>query len=94
MKKVVVLAFLLLIPTLLFLNVRQTVRFEQLRRSVAELERRQDRLLERNKRAIASIEVLTSPRRIEELARTELDLVKIPHERITYLTIRREEGDE
>lgn len=94
MKKVAILAFLLVVPTLFFLNVHQSVRFEQLHRSAQALEEAQESLLEKNKRAIAAIEVLTSPRRLEELARRDLGLVKLDRDRFTTVTIRRENGDE
>lgn len=94
MKKVAILAFLLIVPILFFLNVRQSVHFEQLRRSVTGLEEAQEALLEKNKRAIAAIEVLTSPRRLEELARRDLGLVKLDRDRITTVAIRREKDDE
>lgn len=94
MKKVLVLALLLVIPTLFFLNVRQAVEFEQRKRQLAELESEQQQWLEKNKRAIAAIEVLTSPRRLQQLAIEDLGLEPIEADRITVVRIRREQDRE
>jgi hypothetical protein len=94
MKKVLIAALLLVLPTLFFLNVRQAVRFEQLERRVKVLQGEQSDWLERNKRAIAAIEILTSPRRLDELATEDLGLTRIDAGRITVVRIRRERGDE
>ena len=61
---------------LLFLNVWQSFRFNQVVITVVELEEEQKRLLELNKRLIAGTAVLSSPGRIDEIAKDELGLEK------------------
>lgn len=60
----------------LFLNVWQSFRFNQVVKNVIELEEEQKRLLELNKRLIAGTAVLSSPGRIDEIAKDELGLKK------------------
>jgi cell division protein FtsL len=65
-----------LAAALLFLNVWQSLRFNQVVKVVVELEEEQKKLLELNKRLIAGTAVLSSPGRIDEIAKDELGLVK------------------
>ena len=65
-----------LTASLLFMNVWQSFRFNQVVKDVVNLEQEQKRLLELNKRLIAGTAVLSSPGRIDDIARNELGLVK------------------
>jgi cell division protein FtsL len=85
-KRFIVVAFVLFLLSLFSLNTWQGYRYERLKAEVAVLEREQKDWLERNKRAIAGLAVLSSPARISELAQTELGLVKPkPEERTTVI---------
>lgn len=70
------LAGSLLAVAMLFLNVWQSFRYNSVVSEVTALEKEQKRLLELNKRLIAGRAVLSSPGRIDELARDELGLEK------------------
>lgn len=79
MKKshfVVALFCSVLVVSMLFLNVWQSFRYNRVVEEVAALEEEQKRLLEQNKRLIAGTAVLSSPGRIDEIAREELGLEK------------------
>ncbi len=64
----------ILFVALLMANVIIGFRFQQLRRSIGELEAEQRNILEENKRLIATIAILRSPERISDLAVEELEL--------------------
>jgi cell division protein FtsL len=74
MKRSLVILLIVLVPVLLFANVFQAFRYGRLERRIVELEREQLALIEENKKAILAISVLTSPRRVGELARDMLEL--------------------
>jgi hypothetical protein len=65
-----ILAFL----SVFFLNTWQGFRYQELERQVAGLEQEQQNWLEKNKKAIAALAVLSSPERIKELAVGPLEL--------------------
>ena len=85
MRRSIVVLLILLVPVLLFANVFQAFRYGRLEQQVEQLEREQLALIEENKRAILAITVLTSPRRVGELAEDVLDLERISTEEITRL---------
>ncbi len=85
MKRPLVVLLIILVPVLLFANVVQAFRYGRLEREIASLEREQLALLEENKRAILAITVLTSPRRVGDLAEGVLDLRRISNEGIIRL---------
>lgn len=82
MRRLILVALIALIPAFLFLNVWQGYRYERLRQETARLEEEQKSWLERNKRLIVGISVLSSPERIEKIAREELGLKRIEPSRI------------
>ena len=65
-----ILAFL----SLFFLNTRQGFRYQDLEREVRMLEQEQKNWLEKNKKVIAALAVLSSPERIRSLAEDSLGL--------------------
>jgi cell division protein FtsL len=75
-RKRVILLLLCTVPALVFLNVWEVFRFEELKSTVQSLEAEQKEWLEKNKRMITGIAVLNSPARIEMLAKEELELEK------------------
>lgn len=94
MKKFVRFVIALSIPALLFLSVYQVYRYQRLEQEVAQMREVQKELFERNKRLIAHIAILESPRRISQLAAEELDLEKVPiQERLRIMLSRKEEGN-
>ncbi len=94
MRRHVIVLLILLVPVLLFANVFQAFRHGQLERRIAQLEREQIALIEENKRAILAISVLTSPRRIGELAENTLGLVRINPGAIMRIDSPSSGGDE
>ena len=81
-KRFAIMLFVVFLLSFFFLNTWQGYRYERLKDQVALLEREQKDWLERNKRLIAGLAVLSSPARVAELAESELGLRKIgPGER-------------
>lgn len=74
MKKLIMILLAISVPVMFFLSVHQVYRYQQLEREIAQLQEVQIELFESNKRRIANIAILSSPKRIAELARTELKL--------------------
>jgi len=67
---IMILAFL----SLFFLNTWQGFRYQELERGVGRLEQEQKNWLEKNKKVIAALAVLSSPERIRTLAEDSLGL--------------------
>lgn len=65
---------LVLIPVLLFANSWQAYRYNRLNRQIAVESERQLEVIERNKRHLAGIASLSSPARIDAIARERLGL--------------------
>jgi hypothetical protein len=76
-KRFAVVAFVLFVLSFFFLNTWQGYRYERLEASVAALGREQEDWLERNKKIIAGLAVLSSPARVAGLAESELGLSKL-----------------
>jgi cell division protein FtsL len=80
-KRTFSLYFLALtIPIFLGLLVWQSNRYQNLSRELSRLEQTQTEWIESNKRLIAGIGEYSSPERIEDIARNQLDLQKIQPE--------------
>ena len=62
------LAMVCTVPALLFLNAWQAFRYEMVEAEVTRLEEHQRVLLERNKKLLIGVEVLSAPLRIESIA--------------------------
>lgn len=73
-RRLLWLALVLVLPAVAFVAAWQGTRFEGLAREIRALEADQERILDENKKLIASIAVFRSPRRIVGLATTELGL--------------------
>jgi cell division protein FtsL len=82
----------LTIPLLLGLTVWQSNRFGDLQKEVHRLEETQADRVEGNKRLIAAIAALSSPERIEHIARNELALRKIRPENVLQVKIEGGKG--
>lgn len=70
------------IPVLLFLYAVQAEKYTALVREVTELENKQEKLIEENKRLVSDISILTSAERIEKIAAEELKMHKAESEDI------------
>ena len=95
MKRCILLySAVLSILLLLGLNAWQANRYTNLQKEIKRLEEAQEEWVESNKRLIAGIAVLSSPKRIEHIARTELDLQKINPENVLQIKIEEGKGSE
>ena len=65
---------ILAVLSLFFLNTWQGFRYQELERGVGRLEQEQKSWLEKNKKVIAALAVLSSPERIKNLAEGSLGL--------------------
>jgi len=92
-KNIIRFVIALSIPALLFLSVHQVYRYQQLETEVAQLREVQKELFERNKRMIAHIAILESPRRIAELAEDELGLKQVPIEKRMRIILTQRKGE-
>jgi len=86
-KRLIYLLLAVSFPAFVFLNVAQSVRYRALEQEVARLEREQQRLLEQNKQALATVALLTSPERIDKLAEEDLELLPLDRENRTQVYI-------
>jgi cell division protein FtsL len=90
MKKtqIVLLYFLMAtIPLLLCAVAWQSCRYTELKRETVRLENNQEEWVANNRRLIAEIALLSSPDRIEKLARTEMGLTKKRPEEVLQIRI-------
>ncbi len=92
MKRTLLLAMALLVPVLLFLNAWQGFRYYSLSTEVAELEKRQVAIVEKNMETLARIAYERSPRRIEERAAGEPGLAPIDSSRTTRVVVEGTRG--
>jgi len=80
-KRYLLLYFIVItIPLCLGLLVWQSNRYQNLEKEIERLEQTQNEWIESNKRLIAGIGEYSSPERIENIAKDQLDLQKIPPE--------------
>jgi cell division protein FtsL len=80
-KRYLLLYFIALtIPLCLGLLVWQSNRYQSLVKELERLEQSQTEWIESNKRLIAGIGEYSSPERIENIAKSQLELQKIPPE--------------
>jgi cell division protein FtsL len=86
-KRVLIIIFACTIPLVLFFSSVQAYNFVKLRSEVRQMEARQKEWVEKNKKLIASIEVLRTPQRIEKIATEELGLHKIDKEHVRKVVI-------
>lgn len=68
------IVIVLLVPVLFFANVWQAFRYQQLQQRLSTAYEHHELLLENNKRLIAGIAGLRSPRRVREIALGELEM--------------------
>lgn len=77
-----------LIPLLLAFDAFQAHRYAKLKSEIARLEARQVELVEKNRRLISDISLLSSSDRIEQIAENELGMHKAKSEDIVRVEIK------
>lgn len=87
MKKLLFYLTALSVPALLGLAAWQSARYGDLERELRRLERSQQEWVENNKRLIAGVALLSSPGRIEYIARDELGMKKKRPEEVLQIHI-------
>ena len=75
------------IPGLLILNGVQSARYRELQKSIIELEKKQEFLIEENKKMITDIGVLSGSDRIESIAENELGMRKAESDEIVRVNL-------
>lgn len=70
------------VPAMLILYGLQAKKYRDLTKEVVELERKQEKLIEENKRIVSEISVLTNAERIEKIAVEDLGMHKAEAEDI------------
>jgi len=94
MKRYLLLYLLVLtIPAFLASLVWQSNRYQNLENELSLLEQTQEEWVESNKRLIAGIAEYSSAERIEEIARYQLELKKIPPEHLLQVKITGGKGN-
>jgi cell division protein FtsL len=86
---ITVLAFI----ALFFLNTWQGYRYQELEQEVENLELEQKDWLEKNKKVIAALAVLSSPERVEALAVDKLGLKPLKPEDVIKVRFKGGQGD-
>lgn len=81
-KTVLICIFTLSIPLMLILYAMQTKKYTDLTREIADLESKQEKLIEENKKLVSDISMLSSAERIEKIAVEELGMHKAEPEDI------------
>jgi cell division protein FtsL len=82
------------IPVFLGLNAWQSSRYIALERETLRFEDAQEEWIESNKRLIGAIAVLSSSRRIEHIAKNDLELTKIEPEDVLQVKITGGKGND
>ncbi|MDR1839382.1 MAG: septum formation initiator family protein [Treponema sp.] len=94
MRRCFFLCFLgLTIPVFLSLLVWQSNRYQNLKGELLRLEQSQEEWVESNKRLIAGIAEYSSPERIEQIAKYQLELRKIRPEHLLQVKITEGKGN-
>jgi cell division protein FtsL len=94
MNRFFIYFLVLTVPLFLALATWQSARYGDLEREMQKLEKTQEEWVENNKRLIAGIAFLSSPDRIEHIARDELGLGKKQPEEVLQISIYNHEGGE
>ena len=81
-KIVLIALFALSIPVMLALYAIQAKKYTDLTKEIVELENKQEKLIEENKKLVSDIAVLSSADRIEKIAVEELGMHKAETEDI------------
>lgn len=88
-KTIFYIVIAIMIPGLLILNAIQAERYMKIQREVEELEKKQIKLVEENKKLITDISLLSSAQRIGNIAENELDMHKAETEEIVRVEMNK-----
>jgi len=87
-RNILICFFALCIPALLVLNAIQSRKYTELRNEVIELEKKQERLVEENKKLITDISQLSGSDRIESIAENELNMRQAESDEIVRVEMK------
>ncbi len=73
-KKAIIFIMVISVPALLFLNVRQSFKYERLKTEVDNYELEQKEWFEENKRMLSTYSVFSSPARVQKITEENSDL--------------------
>ncbi|MBN2051585.1 MAG: cell division protein FtsL [Spirochaetales bacterium] len=93
MRKILTALVILSLPLFLLLNVWQSFTYQQLESDIVDMEARQKKLLEENKRFIIAIEYLRAPARIEMIAEEQLEMQRIKPGEKLFIRVSAENND-
>lgn len=91
MKRWYFLLLIAVVPAVVFVHTWQVFQYRQLENEIEKLQEEEKELVEQNKRLIAGIAVLRSPRRLEKIAREELGLTKLEAGRLIRVLLAAKE---
>jgi len=86
-RRILLYLMVLSVPAFLGLTTWQSARYADLERELFRMEKTQEEWVEANKRLIAGITILSSPERIERVARNDLGLLKKRPEDVLQISI-------
>lgn len=86
--KVLATAAVVLIPLLLILDAYQAKKYARLLKELDTLELKQQELIEKNRKLISDISLMSSSERIEKIAENELGMHKAKSEDIVRVEIK------
>jgi cell division protein FtsL len=86
-RRILLYLMVLAVPAFLGLTAWQSARYADLERELFRMEKTQEEWVEANKRLIAGITILSSPERIERIARDDLGLHKKRPEDVLQISI-------
>lgn len=90
-KNFAAVLFTLAIPFILFFAVWQSSRYTAMESEISRLDRQQHEIVQRNKRLISAITVLSVPERIEKVAVEDLNMRKARSGEITRISLKKGE---
>ena len=93
LRSPVLLLMILAFLALFFLNTWQGFRYQELEREVEKLELEQKNWLEQNKKAIAALAALSSPKRVKTLAEEQLGLKPLKAQEVIEIELEGGELD-
>jgi cell division protein FtsL len=86
-RRILLYLMVLAVPAFLGLTVWQSARYADLERELIRMEKTQGEWVEANKRLITGITILSSPDRVERVARDDLGLQKKKPEDVLQISI-------